>query len=892
MKKEDDDMKKKKKDVQNDVIAPTKEQKANLTRSQRKEVKRQLKKARNAKKEVAKLSEKTSNTILDWSDLTGVYDNYMTVGKHGDPYIVMGIKVTPHNIFLDDEMTQGHIINQLRMAYNRLNFTLYHTFVTTPVDLDDYEALLHNFDSRTDDKTLKNMNNSDYAKAEEFEALHRELEFMIFTLEKDPKKLEKNLNDLFSSYEKAGLSPKVLVKKDFLNFLNWLYENPLCNAYYFSRGIFSEADIVYRYNADKGELEGYKPEEEEDFNKRILEIETLDSEDDMKALLSKAHPTALRFKPDSFILGDKYCTMIHVLQLPSTYYIGFLCDFIGDHDVKVFMRTDPYSVNMAQMLKKDYMEKLETYNRSKDPTQRTMLEKELMSQDEYLHEVIANNDKTRDVQLSFMVSADSEKELRERATEVRERLKGLGFKITRLITMQEQAFRMVNPVLLDSSLPKVNRENFGFPLPSKGVAGLYPYVFDTLKDKYGFLLGYEMQNGGVMIFDHFAYQNEKEKARATGRLNGNMVVVGKSGSGKTVFSLLVLRKDIKEQFNIVAIDPENKIFDLMRMYGGQIVNYGVGDSLINVFDLRPLSSDIDVDDQDYNREKEERLMWNTHNAINHVIGNITSDFEILFKSFSDEEAAILGDVIRRAYAKKGITDDSFRYYTSDQMPTYSDVKGIVEEVLVKLQQDGRATTREYEYYQSLQHKLSRICGEWGIYFDGHTTVRTTYTERKLIAFGTKHLQNVNEKLQVVLKRIMYDYAWTLCIDNAEKSVFFLDEAHTDILKQGIADRVAQFARRARKYNTCLLLATQEPRDFHDPSVLTQGKAIFNNCAYKMIMQLEKDPLKDLADLVSLNESELELILGFSMAEGLFIVGNQHYSVRVYATEQELAEIGA
>lgn len=890
-KKGGDNVFKKKKTDNKDIIPPTNSEMKRLSLSERKEVKRQLEMAKKEKAKVAKYK-KQVDTILDWSDLKGIYENYMVVGEGKEPYIVMGIKIIPHNIFLDDENTQKGYVNELRLGYNRLNFKMYHAFVTTPVDIDAHKALLYNYEVTTDDMTLRRMNNSDYDKAEAFEALHRELEFMIFIRDKDPKKLDKNLSDLFDVYQKVGLEPKVLVKKDFLNYLNWLYENPLCNSYYFSRGVFEVDDIVYSFNAEEKRIEGHKPKEDEEFDKRILEIQTLDSEDDMKALLSRSHPTALQFKSDKFILGDKHCAILHVLQLPETYYTGFLCEYVGAPDVKTLMTTEPYSVNMAQMLKKDYTEKLETYNKSKDPTQRTMLEKELMSQDEYLREIITNNDKTKDVHISFMICADSDKQLKERVTEVKERLNNVGFKTTKTIMMQEQVLRMTVPVLLDGELPKVNRENYGFPLPSKGIAGLYPYVFDTLKDKFGFLLGYEQQNGGVIIFDHFAYLNEVQKARAANRLNGNMMVVGKSGSGKTVFSLLVLRKDIKEQYNIVAIDPENKIFTLMRLYGGQIVNYGVGNSMLNVFDLRPISSDMDMDDPDYNKIEEEKQMWNTKNAINAVIGNVTGDFEVLFKSFSDEEAAVLGDVIRRAYAIKGITDESFRYYTTEQMPIYSDIKAIVEEVLVKLQQAKRDNSKEYEHYQSLQYKLSRICGEWGVYFDGYTTIKASVTERKLIAFGTKHLQNVNDKLQIVLKRIMYDYAWTLCIDNNEKSVFFLDEAHTDILQQGIADRVAQFARRARKYNTCLLLATQEPHDFRDPSVITQGKAIFNNCAYKMVLHLERDPLNDLGELIALNENERYLISHYNMGEGLFIVGNQRFSIAVYATEQELAEIGA
>ena len=50
---------------------------------------------------------------------------------------------------------------------------------------------------------------------------------------------------------------------------------------------------------------------------------------------------------------------------------------------------------------------------------------------------------------------------------------------------------------------------------------------------------------------------------------------------------------------------------------------------------------------------------------------------------------------------------------------------------------------------------------------------------------------------------MYNYAWSLCIDNDEWSYFILDEAHVNILEGAIASLTAQFVRRARKYeNFC------------------------------------------------------------------------------------------
>ena len=173
-------------------------------------------------------------------------------------------------------------------------------------------------------------------------------------------------------------------------------------------------------------------------------------------------------------------------------------------------------------------------------------------------------------------------------------------------------------------------------------------------------------------------------------------------------------------------------------------------------------------------------------------------------------------------------------------------------------------------------KLNRVCGEWGVYLDGHTSLKfNILDERKLVAFGTKQLQNVSVELKTALNHIMYQYAWSLCID---------------ILQGESANLTAQFVRRARKYNTCVCLATQEPRDFADPAILTHGKAIFNNCAYKMILHLDKDPAIDVSQLVNINENEFNLIMNFERTECLFICGERRIPIKVLATDKELKEL--
>ena len=91
------------------------------------------------------------------------------------------------------------------------------------------------------------------------------------------------------------------------------------------------------------------------------------------------------------------------------------------------------------------------------------------------------------------------------------------------------------------------------------------------------------------------------------------------------------------------------------------------------------------------------------------------------------------------------------------------------------------------------------------------------------------------------------------------TILMVDEAH--ILLSGNntlgADFLAQIQRRARKYNSGTLFITQQPSDFADPAVITQGKAIFDNASYYLIMGLKKQGAEHLSKLIDLNNQDFE-----------------------------------
>ena len=137
------------------------------------------------------------------------------------------------------------------------------------------------------------------------------------------------------------------------------------------------------------------------------------------------------------------------------------------------------------------------------------------------------------------------------------------------------------------------------------------------------------------------------------------------------------------------------------------------------------------------------------------------------------------------------------------------------------------------------------------------------------------------------------FAWGLCLDTSVNTILMVDEAHVLLGANNElgADFLAQVQRRARKYNTGTIIITQQPSDFSDRAVITQGKAIFDNSSYYLVMGLKKQAVDDLSLLIDLNDNERDSIKRYSQGEALFVCGNRRMRINVVVTKEELESFG-
>ena len=199
-------------------------------------------------------------------------------------------------------------------------------------------------------------------------------------------------------------------------------------------------------------------------------------------------------------------------------------------------------------------------------------------------------------------------------------------------------------------------------------------------------------------------------------------------------------------------------------------------------------------------------------------------------------------------------------------------------------------TQERDILERLEIKLRPLIKELKFYFDGHTTIRP---KSDFIVFNIKELMNTDSNIRNALFFNVLKYAWGLCLDKSQNTVLMVDEAHVLMAGNNTlgADFLAQVQRRARKYNSGTIIITQQPTDFCDPNVIVQGKAIFDNASYYLVMGLKKQAAEDLSMLIDLNDNERESIKRYSQGEALFVCGSRRMRINVIATEQELDSFG-
>ncbi len=418
----------------------------------------------------------------------------------------------------------------------------------------------------------------------------------------------------------------------------------------------------------------------------------------------------------------------------------------------------------------------------------------------------------------------------------------------------------------------------GRGIPSNSIAASYPWIFAHISDEKGIKLG---QSDGVPVFIDF-FRRDSE------RVNSNMVIVGKSGSGKSYATKSLLANLAADDSKIFILDPENEYTELAHNLHGKFINVGNA----QYGRLNPFHIITALDDDEEGSET--------------VSGSYATHLQFLEEFFRqilpdcDRDAMeYLNSIIDRMYTNMGITAETdLSRLKPEDYPIFDD---LYDAVLSEFQ------TTDNEYIRTMLRTLMNYIAKFSTggrnanIWNGPSTVTT---EENFTVFNFQSLlanrngMIANAQMLLVLKyidnEIIKNRDYNARYNMKRKIVVVIDEAHVFIdTKFPVAlDFMFQLAKRIRKYNGMQIVITQNIKDFvGSEEIARKSTAIINACQYSFVFSLAPNDMDDLCTLYEkaggINESEQEEIISAPRGQAFAIMSPQSRSTFKVAVPEDV-----
>ncbi len=591
--------------------------------------------------------------------------------------------------------------------------------------------------------------------------------------------------------------------------------------------------------------------------------------------MSWVMPQNIVFKPFSAVVDGQECYTFTVKNFPIAVLNAWGYKIFNIPGTKVVMNLEPYERQKAvRMIDRSVQELAsqseQSYRASSIIDKQTHIDTLI----EVLRMLQNDNETLYRVTLHITIYTGHESH-REYAKNAKKAVKRIfaeeGFELVDNFFRQNQAFISTNISRLDTMV------DFQRAIHSTSVAAAFPFVLSNVMDDNGSILGTE--NGYPVIVDFFKRNHE--------RVNSNMVIIGKSGSGKSYATKTILSHLSAENCKIFILDPENEYQFLAQNVGGRLIDVGTAsEGRINPFHvITTLDADEEGDEARVNN-------FAVH------LQFLEEFFRVALSGISSEALEYLNNIVVDLYKEKGIDSKSdFSKLKAEDYPIFEDLNVLIDRKLEAAKVDYDVTQ-----LRTLHNYISKFAGEGrnANLWNGPSTLSvkenfTVFNFQSLLA--NKNGVIANAQMLMVLKwldnEIIKNREFNIKHNLNRKIVVCIDEAHVFIdPKYPVAlDFMYQLAKRIRKYNGMQIVITQNIKDFvGSEDIIRKSTAIINACQYSFIFALAPNDMEDLCTLYDkagqINEVEQDQIINNERGNAFIITSpTSRTNIRIIASEK-------
>lgn len=605
-----------------------------------------------------------------------------------------------------------------------------------------------------------------------------------------------------------------------------------------------------------------------EFNERELEGIS------MSKYMDWVIPKELKFRASGYSIDDRayrqYVISDYPLQVGNAW--GF--NFFSQDRTKVIVKIKPIEKFKAERnIDKAIMEMQSKGAYSARSSKQIENDTHIQTLKTLLIDLKNNNQQLFDVN-TYICCEDAARK------EVKSILKQEGFKFSELFGRQVDGFISSNISMRD------NVKETPRGMPTSTLAAMFPFISGELQDKEGVYIGY---NEYPVFVDFFVRNRE--------RVNSNMIVVGKSGSGKSFATKTILANFAADNTKIFILDPEDEYTILAGNLKGKVIDVGSSSmGIINPFhiitslkdDIKEVNEILDEEDlveelKDKNKKEKLKLKESTDSFSTHL-QFLEQFFRVILQGIDSDAFEALNSLVVDMYNEKNIDSRTdFNSLKPEDYPIFDDLYRIINDRLTK--EDNDYHRRNLLTIQTYVKKFA-TGGRNSNLWNGPTSITT---KENFVSFNFRSLiSNRNEIIANAQMLLVFKYLNNEIIKNRDfnlrfktnrKIVVAVDEAHVFINPNyPIAlDFMAQMAKRIRKYNGMQIIITQNFKDFvGTQEIQRQSTAVINASQYSMIFALAPNDINDMVELYrksgEINEEEQNSIVTAGVGQCFFISG--------------------